>query len=79
MWFVYILECKDKTFYTGITNNIPKRLKAHNNGTGAKYTKYRLPVTLLYFEIVDSKSSALKREIAIHKMKRAAKEKLISL
>ena len=77
-WFVYILECRDKSFYTGITNNIEKRLLTHNTGKGAKYTKARRPVTLKYYELLNSKSSALKREIAIKKLSRNQKIKLIS-
>ncbi len=77
-WFVYILECRDKSLYTGITNNIEKRLLAHNTGKGAKYTKARRPVMLKYYELLNSKSSALKREIAIKKLSRNQKIKLLS-
>ena len=59
-WKVYIVKCSDKTFYTGITNNIKLRLETHNLGKGAKYTKSRLPVILVYLEPVDDKSSALR-------------------
>jgi predicted GIY-YIG superfamily endonuclease len=79
MHYVYILECNDKTFYTGYTNNLDKRLDTHNKGKGAKYTKYRLPVRLIYFEEFNSKSEALKREYAIKKMTRKKKEELITL
>lgn len=72
-WVVYILECSDKSLYTGITNNLDKRTKTHNEGKGAKYTKVRRPVVLRYFEKVKDKSSALKREIAIKKLSRQQK------
>ena len=77
MWFVYILLCSDSTFYTGITNNLDKRIKTHNSGKGAKYTRCRLPVKLVYYEEIEDKSSALKREIAIKSLKRKEKEALI--
>ena len=77
MYFVYIVKCKDKTYYTGYTNNIEKRLKAHNDGKGAKYTRVRLPVQLVYKETYETKSEALKREYAIKKLTRTQKEKLI--
>ena len=77
-WFVYIVECRDKSLYTGITNNLEKRLNKHNSGKGAKYTRARKPVSLKYYEEVDSKSIALKREIAIKKLSKNQKIKLIS-
>ena len=77
-WFVYILQCCDNSLYTGITNNLEKRIQAHNNKKGAKYTKSRLPVILKYYEIVNNKSSALKREIALKKLTRKQKLQLIS-
>lgn len=77
-YYVYILKCFDDTFYTGITNNIEKRIKIHNSGKGAKYTRSRLPVVLVYFEILEDKSSALKREIQIKKLTRKEKEFLIN-
>lgn len=77
-YYVYILKCFDDTFYTGITNNIEKRIKIHNRGKGAKYTRSRLPVVLVYFEILEDKSSALKREIQIKKLTRKEKELLIN-
>ena len=58
-WTVYILECADLTLYTGITNNMESRLATHNNGTGAKYTRGRAPVTIVYNEQVTSQSQAL--------------------
>ncbi len=76
--YVYILECSDKTLYTGYTNDIKKRVETHNAGKGAKYTKVRLPVKLVYFEEFDDKESAMKREWYIkHKMKRSDKMELI--
>ena len=75
--FVYILECKDGTFYTGYTTDLKSRFEKHNSGWGAKYTRGRIPVKLVYFEIVETKSEALKREIKIKKMNRLRKEKLV--
>lgn len=77
MNYVYILKCKDKTLYTGWTNDLEKRFKAHKEGKGAKYTRGRGPLELVYFEEYEEKSSALKREYEIKKMKRADKLKLI--
>ena len=77
-WKVYIVKCSDKTFYTGITNNIKLRLETHNLGKGAKYTKSRLPVILVYLEPVDDKSSALRREMEIKKLNRSQKINLIN-
>ena len=76
--YVYILECKDKTLYTGYTNNLEKRIEAHNSGkTGAKYTKARRPVKMVYSAMFKTKSQALKREWAIKKMKRVGKMDLL--
>ncbi len=75
--FVYILRCKDGSLYTGWTNNLEKRVKMHNLGLGAKYTKGRGPCELVYFECFENKSDALKREAAIKKLKRIEKEKII--
>lgn len=77
-WFVYILECKDKSFYTGITNDLERRLRAHNSGKGAKYTKARLPVRLIYRESHKTREDSLKREIEIKKLKRSEKLDLIN-
>lgn len=77
-YFVYIVQCLDNTLYTGITPNIETRIKAHNEGKGAKYTRGRLPVKLIYKEKFANKSQALKREIAIKKMSRQAKMALAS-
>jgi putative endonuclease len=72
-WVVYILECADKTLYTGITNNLPVRRAAHENGTGAKYTKGRGPFILIYEEYAPTRGAASKREVAIKKMTRQKK------
>jgi putative endonuclease len=77
-WTVYIVRCADATFYTGITNGLDKRLKAHDAGTGAKYTKSRGPVELVYSEISPDRSAASKREYAIKQLTRAEKLELIS-
>ena len=75
--YVYMIRCKDNTLYTGWTNDLYKRIKSHNNGNGAKYTKYRGPVELVYYETFDNKSEALKREIEIKKLTRIEKLDLI--
>ena len=75
MNYVYILRCSDDSLYTGWTNNQEKRIKAHSNGKGAKYTKARLPVELVYFEEFEDKIEAMRREYAIKKLTR--KEKLL--
>ncbi len=77
MNYTYILKCKDETYYTGWTNNLEKRLQAHNDGKGAKYTKYRRPVQLVYYENFDSKQEAMSREYAIKRLSRKEKEELI--
>lgn len=77
MNYVYILKCADDTFYTGWTNDIDVRIRAHNEGKGAKYTRGRTPVELVYCEILPTKSEALKREAAIKKLPRLKKLKLI--
>ncbi|AKP66674.1 GIY-YIG nuclease family protein [Companilactobacillus ginsenosidimutans] len=78
-YFVYILLCADGTFYTGTSNDVDKRVKTHNSGKGAKYTKTRRPVKLLYTEKLTDKSAALKREIEIKKLSRMKKEKLLDM
>lgn len=77
MNYVYILECFDNTLYTGWTNNLKKRVDTHNKGLGAKYTRGRTPVKVVYFEIFEEKKEALKREYAIKKMRKKDKLKLI--
>jgi putative endonuclease len=76
MNYVYIIECKDGTLYTGWTVNIEKRLEKHNRGIGAKYTKSRFPVVLRYLEEYASKEEAMKRECQIKKLKRIKKLEL---
>ena len=76
-WYVYILRCGDGTLYTGITDNVPRRLAVHRSGRGAKYTRGRGPLELVYTEQVPDKSAALKREIQIKRLRRAEKERLI--
>ena len=76
--YVYILRCSDSSYYTGWTNDLDQRLLMHNSGKGAKYTKSRLPVELIYFEKCADKSEALKREYAIKQLTRKEKEKLIA-
>ncbi len=77
MWYVYLLRCSDNSLYCGITNNLPRRLKTHNLGKGAKYTRSRLPVRLVWQEKHNSKSSALKKEIKVKKKSKREKEKLV--
>lgn len=72
-----MLLCSDQTFYTGTSNNVKKRVATHNAGRGAKYTKVRRPVNLMYTEELENKSAALKREIAIKKLTRLQKVNLL--
>lgn len=76
-WIVYILRCRDGSLYTGITNDLPKRLKTHTAGKASRYTRSRLPVTLAHQEPAPTKSHALKREAAIKRLTRRAKLTLI--
>lgn len=78
MNYTYILRCSDDTLYTGWTNNLEKRIKAHNKGKGAKYTKARLPVMLAYYEAFPTKEEAMHREWEIKQMSRKEKEKLLN-
>lgn len=76
---LYILECSDGTYYTGITSQLERRLEEHNSSPkGAKYTRNRRPVILVYHETLPDKSSALKRELQIKRLTRAQKSVLIS-
>lgn len=77
MNYVYIVECSDHSYYTGWTTNLERRIKAHNQGNGAKYTRARRPVKLIYFEEFSNKNLALKREYAIKQLTRKQKELLI--
>lgn len=77
MNYVYIIRCKDKSLYTGWTNNLERRFRAHQEGKGAKYTKGRGPLELVYFEEFEEKIKAMKREYEIKKMSREKKLKMI--
>lgn len=77
MNYVYLLRCSDDTLYCGWTTDLEKRLDAHNNGSGAKYTRSRRPVELVYFEEYDSKEEAMSREWKIKQMSRKQKMELI--
>ncbi len=80
MFYVYIVECVDKTLYCGYTNNLEARINEHNNGkNGAKYTKTRRPVHLVFSENFESKSSAMKREYEIKQLSKLQKINLINL
>jgi putative endonuclease len=76
-WFVYIVRCCDGSLYTGMTNDVEKRVRVHNEGEGGSYTRSHRPVELVRVERVDSKGNALKREAQIKKLSKAEKEKLI--
>ena len=75
-WYVYMLRCGDGTLYTGITDDVQRRLEAHRSGKGAKYTRGRGPLELAYTAKLPDKSAALKREIAIKKLSRREKLEL---
>lgn len=77
MAYVYIVECKDGTLYTGYAVDLKKRMAEHNRGAGAKYTRARLPVLLRYAEVCTDKSAAMRREHAIKKLTRDQKQELI--
>ena len=77
MNYTYILKCKDDSLYTGWTNDLKKRITSHNAGKGAKYTKARRPVELVYFEEFQTREEAMKREYAIKQLSRKEKEALI--
>lgn len=74
---MYIVECSDQSLYTGWTNDLSKRMKAHNAGRGAKYTKSRRPVKLCYWEAFDTKQEAMSREAQVKRLTRAQKLELI--
>lgn len=76
-YYTYIVKCSDGTLYTGYTTDVERRIEKHNLGKGAKYTRGRTPVTLLYCEEFISKSKAMKREYEIKDLKREEKEKII--
>lgn len=75
--YMYVVECADKSFYTGYTTDIVRRIKTHNTKKGAKYTRTRLPVSLIYYEEFETKSEATKAESAFKKLTREKKEKYI--
>ena len=77
MWYLYILECNDGSYYTGITKDIPGRIEKHNTGKGAKYTRSHRPVKLVYFEEYEIESGVRKRELELKGWRREKKERLI--
>lgn len=77
VWFVYIVECSDRTFYTGITNDLQRRVEQHNAGQGARYTRSRRPVVLRYQELQPDRSCASIRECEIKALTRRGKQNLI--
>jgi putative endonuclease len=77
-WFLYIIECADNSLYTGITNNIERRVAEHNDGAGARYTRSRRPVRLRYHEACESRSEALIRECAVRLLSPKEKRALIA-
>ncbi|MAF82827.1 MAG: GIY-YIG nuclease family protein [Gammaproteobacteria bacterium] len=77
MWTVYIVHCADNSLYTGIAKDVEERISLHNAGRGAKYTRSRRPVRLVYSESVATRATALRREIEIKRLKRDDKKKLI--
>lgn len=76
--YVYILRCSDNSLYTGYTTNLDRRLVVHNSGKGAKYTRSRLPVRLVYYEEVSTRSDGLKLERSIKKLTKEKKEDLVA-
>ena len=78
-WFLYVLECNDGSFYTGITNDLARRFKMHNDGKASKFTRTRRPVKLLYHETLKSRTQALVRECAVKALPRRRKEELVGL
>jgi len=77
-WFLYILECEDVMLYTGITNDLERRLKMHNNGKASRFTRVRRPVEMKYHEKCESRTQALVRECAVKSFPRKKKEELIA-
>jgi len=78
-WSVYILCCNDGTFYTGITNDLDKRIETHSNGQGSKYIRSRLPVELIYHEQAQNRSKATRRELEIKGLSRGDKMKMVGI
>lgn len=77
MNYTYILRCSDNTYYTGWTNDLDRRLRMHNEGRGGKYTRSRIPVELVYYEMFETKQAAMSREFAIKRLTRKEKERLV--
>jgi putative endonuclease len=77
-WFVYVLRCRDGTLYTGVTTDTGKRTLEHNRGTGARYTRARRPVRLVYVETAADRAAAQRRESEIKRMRRGEKQALIA-
>ena len=78
MNYTYMVRCADGSLYTGWTNDLEHRIRCHNEGKGAKYTRPRLPVRLVYYESFDTKEAAMRREAAIKKLSKARKEELVA-
>lgn len=78
VWYVYIVQCADNSLYTGIAKDIEARLTQHNAGLGAKYTRARGPVTLVYREIAENRGAALRKELEIKRLKASEKRALVS-
>ncbi len=76
--YVYVVECSDGTYYTGYTTDVERRVAEHNDGTGAKYTRGRQPVTLVHVEAYETQSAAMQREHAVKQLRRDAKEALVA-
>ena len=76
--YMYVVECRDSSYYTGYTTDVKKRIAVHNSGKGAKYTRARLPVKLIYVEGFDSKEEAMSAEVLLKRKKRPQKERLLS-
>lgn len=77
MWYVYLARCSDNSLYCGITNNLQKREKTHNEGKGSKYTRARRPIEFVWWEIAESKGDALRKEHRIKKLSKRKKESLV--
>lgn len=75
--YTYMVKCRDGSLYTGWTKELEKRMRCHNTGKGARYTKSRLPVRLVYYEVFDTRQEAMKRECALKRLKRRDKLKLV--
>lgn len=78
MNYTYLLECSDGTLYCGWTNDLEKRVKAHNSGRGAKYTKPRRPVRLVWYETFETKEEAMSREVKVKQLSRKEKDELVA-